>query len=191
MTADPLNRTGRPGYRRDTGGSDRSGYEIRRYGAGDWRGLRAIRLEMLADTPLAYVESLADARQYTDDEWRARAAWADEPHRLGLTAVLTGTGRWIALARCAVFGEFDDRAFVFSVYVAADFRGRGVADQLLDRIEGWAREEGHAALFLYVHQDNARAIGFYRRRGYRFTGDGEPYKLDRSKFEREMRLPLR
>jgi ribosomal protein S18 acetylase RimI-like enzyme len=170
---------------------DRPGYEIRRYAAADWRQVRDIRLEMLADTPLAYVEALADAQRYGDDEWRARAAWADEPNHLGLAGMLIDNGRWIALARGAVPCELDGHAFVFSVYVAPDFRGRGVADRLLDRVEEWARDEGNRALYLYVHQDNARAIAFYARRGYAFTGAGEPYKLDRSQLEREMRLPLR
>jgi ribosomal protein S18 acetylase RimI-like enzyme len=170
---------------------DRSEYEIRPYGTSDWPQFRDIRLEMLADAPLAYVEMLACAQQHGDDDWRARAAWADEPHRLGLAGVLTDSGRWIALARCSVFDEHDDRAFVFNVYVALKFRGRGVADHLLDRVERWAREEGHSALFLYVHEDNARAIAFYRRRGYDFTGVREPYKLQPSQSELEMRLPLR
>jgi ribosomal protein S18 acetylase RimI-like enzyme len=146
---------------------------------------------MLADAPLAYVETLADARQRSDDDWRARAAWADEPHRLGLAGVLTGTGRWIALARGSVFAELGDRAFVFNLYVAPDFRGRGVAHDLLDRVESWALGEEHPALFLYVHEGNARAIAFYRRRGYTFTGAREVYQPDPSQSELEMRLPLR
>jgi ribosomal protein S18 acetylase RimI-like enzyme len=169
---------------------DRSGYEIRPYGASDWRQVRDIRLEMLDDTPLAYVETLAGAARHSDGDWRARAAWADEPHRLGLAGVLTGSGRWIALARCAVFDDYGGRAFVFNVYVARDLRGRGVADDLLDRVERWAHEEGHQALFLFVHEDNARAAAFYRRRGYGLTGAREPYHLDPSKSELEMRLPL-
>jgi hypothetical protein len=56
---------------------------VRRYGAADWRRLGAIRLEMLADTPLAYAETLAAATAYEDDLWRERATQADEPHRLG------------------------------------------------------------------------------------------------------------
>lgn len=170
--------------------SDRSGYAIRRYGAAQWRQLRDIRLEMLADSPLAYVEPLSSARQRSGQDWRDRAAWAGQPHRLGVAGVLRGTGRWIGLACGSVFDDRGGRPFVFSVYVAPDFRGRGLADDLLQRVEGWAREQGHPALFLYVHQANARAAAFYQHRGYHFTGARETYPLDRSQSELEMRLPL-
>jgi GNAT superfamily N-acetyltransferase len=161
---------------------------IRRYAGADWRRLRDIRLEMLADTPLAYVESRSDAEAYDDERWRERAAWADEPHHLGLA--VEHDGRWIGLACCAARPDFEDRAFVFSVYVAPGFRARGVADTLFDRVEDWARAEGHRDLFLFVHEDNPRAAAFYRRRGYVPTGAGEPYRLDPTKSELELRLPL-
>ena len=180
-------------------GVDRRGYEIRRFGAADWRRVRDLRLEMLADSPLAYVESLADAKRRTDDEWRARAAWADGPRRLGLAAVLTAVltdvltdeERWIAQARAGAFADRDNRAYVFNVYVTPGFRGAGVADDLLDHAERWAREQAHPALFLFVHEHNARAIAFYRRRGYQFTDAREPYLYDPSQSELEMRLLLR
>ena len=41
---------------------------------GEWEPLRAVRLEMLADTPMAYVESLESAQTQTTGQWRNRAA---------------------------------------------------------------------------------------------------------------------
>ena len=149
-------------------------YEIRRYGAADWRQVREIRLEMLADSPLAYVESLAAARRYPAEEWRARAAWAEQPHCLGLAVVLVETGRWVGLARSSVLADLAERAFVFGVYLAPELRGHGIADDLFDRVERWVHAEGHRHLHLYVHESNARAIAFYRRRGYAFTGAASP-----------------
>lgn len=166
------------------------GYEVRLIGARDWRQVRDIRLEMLADTPLAYVEPLETARRRSGEEWRARVAQANGPGRVDVACVLAGTGRWVGVARGAAFADRDDRPFVFSVYVAPAFRGRGVADTLLDRVEGWAHERGHPALYLFVHEDNARAIAFYRRRGYGLTGHREPYPIDPSRSELEMRLLL-
>jgi len=170
--------------------SDPSEYEVRPFNASDWPQVRDIRLEMLADSPTAYVEKLADAQQRGDDHWRARAATADQPHWLGLAGVSIATGRWIALARSAVFADRDDRAYVFNVYVAPAYRGRGVADDLLDVVEHWARGEERPALFLFVHELNARAIAFYQRRGYDFTGARTSYPLDPSQSELEMCLLL-
>jgi hypothetical protein len=66
-----------------------------------------------------------------------------------------------------------------------------VAADLLDRIEPWAREEGHPAQFLFVHKGNAQATASYQRRGYDFTGAREPPCWAPSQSELEMRLPLR
>ena len=44
----------------------------------DWAHLRALRLEMLADTPLAFLETLDDARAEPESQWRARAATAGQ-----------------------------------------------------------------------------------------------------------------
>ncbi|NII42528.1 ribosomal protein S18 acetylase RimI-like enzyme [Curtobacterium flaccumfaciens] len=47
------------------------------------------------------------------------------------------------------------------------------------------REYG-TTLRLHVHEDNARALAFYERRGFRRTGHTEPYELDPRRAEIEM-----
>jgi ribosomal protein S18 acetylase RimI-like enzyme len=86
--------------------------------------------------------------------------------------------------------DLAERAFVFGVYLAPDLRAHGIADDLFDRVERWVHAEGHHDLHLYVHESNARAIAFYRRRGYTFTGGREPYRLDPTQSELEMRRQL-
>jgi hypothetical protein len=44
----------------------------------DWAAWKAIRLEALEDTPIGFLELLADARQKTDAQWQERAAAAAE-----------------------------------------------------------------------------------------------------------------
>lgn len=46
---------------------------VRRVAEDDWALLRTVRLEMLADTPSAYLETVADAEARTEQEWRFRA----------------------------------------------------------------------------------------------------------------------
>jgi GNAT superfamily N-acetyltransferase len=156
-----------------------------------WAQLRDVRLEMLADTPLAYVESLATAQDHDEAEWRFRARRAAAPGSIGVAAAERGSPRFVAVMHGATFRD-DGRPLLVGVYVAPGYRGRahGVADALLDRVEAWARAEGHLELYLQVHESNDRAIGFYRRRGYVFTGETEPYPLDESQTELEMKVAL-
>ena len=156
----------------------------------DWPNAKAIRLELLADTPLAYLETLASAQARTDDEWRARARRNQLPGNAAFAAVDPSSGRWVGIMNSF---RRDHLAHLVSVYVAPDRRGRehGTTDALLDRIIEWAREqEGVRELRLEVHEHNGRATAYYRRRGFRMTGDSTPYTLDRSQLDLEMALPL-
>jgi ribosomal protein S18 acetylase RimI-like enzyme len=160
----------------------------------DWERLRALRLEMLDDSPSAYVETLETALAADEAEWRFRARRASFPGSVGLVAVDRQLDRLVG----TMSAYTDDRhTWVVAVYVAPDYRGRtpddgrGVADALLDGVEAWALDQGCTELHLEVHEANARAQAFYRRRGYAFTGNVRPYDLDESERELEMSRTLR
>ncbi len=155
----------------------------------DWRRLRALRLEMLRDTPLAYLETLSTAEALPDADWQARARRNSVRGSIAFAAE-DEDGEWIgtmtAFRREAV-------AYLVSVYVTPSRRGReaGVTDALLDRVIEWAgAQDGVTELRLEVHEHNPRATAYYRRRGFEMTGRSTPYALDRSQRDLEMSLPL-
>ena len=155
----------------------------------DWPLLRALRLEMLADTPLAYLETLATAEALPDTEWQARARRNSAPGSASFVAE-DENDAWVGTM--TVFRR-DTVAFLVSVYVTPSRRGRaaGVTDALLDRVIEWARaQDGVTELRLEVHEHNPRATAYYRRRGFEMTGRSTPYALDRSQRDLEMALPL-
>jgi ribosomal protein S18 acetylase RimI-like enzyme len=154
----------------------------------DWRQVRDLRVQALADTPHAFLETFLHAVEQPDEEWKARARRCQDPDFTGVAAVVNG--RWVGTMRAVLTP--DGRATLIGVFVAPGFRGRrfGVTDRLLDAIELWVRDRGLSELHLEVHADNARAQAFYLRRGYEFTGVKKPYPLDESEWELEMRRPL-
>jgi ribosomal protein S18 acetylase RimI-like enzyme len=168
-----------------------AGAVVRRVVEADWAALRAVRLEMLADTPLAYLETVADVEARSEGEWRFRT------HRgsaggtdLGLCAEPADEpGRWVGYLAC--FVDAPGQGHVVSVYVAPAHRGSGLATRLLDGVRAWATQEaGLNRLHLFVHEHNDRAMAFYRRYGYTATGYREPYQPDPSTSEVEMALLL-
>jgi GNAT superfamily N-acetyltransferase len=168
-----------------------SGFRIERIAEEDWSLLRELRLEMLADTPLAFLETLESALQEPEREWRFRASRTLREGSVGLAAVDISTGSWLGTMSGYLDGHGD--AMLVSVYVTPAWRGRsaGLTDALLDEVEAWVRAaipEGR--LLLHVHEDNPRARAFYARRGYAETGRTIPYPLDRSQNEVEMALEL-
>lgn len=169
---------------------------VRRLSAGEWELLRAVRLEMLADTPTAYVESLVSARAQTEGQWRSRAAAVTAPGSVTFVAEdNSADSACCALMRVVLKHPQEPRrplqAMLISVYVAPPYRGSGLADRLLSQaVEVAASELGAGILQLGVHEDNARALAFYGRHGFADTGRREAYPLDASKKEIIMERPL-
>lgn len=161
------------------------GITIRPTTEADWEALRALRLEMIQDTPMAYAEHLADAEQLDETEWRARGRRGQDAGGTSLVAI-DADGRWVGAMGAFIPDEATGPLLV-GVYVAPSHRGRaaGVTDALLDAIESWASGHG-AALRLHVHERNLRAQAFYARRGYVLTGASEPYVLAPDERELEM-----
>ncbi|OUE26727.1 GNAT family N-acetyltransferase [Clavibacter michiganensis] len=168
------------------------GAVIRRVRAEDWREYRTLRLEMLEDTPLAYLETLESALTRPDSDWQGRTLRSARPGNTAYAAVDPATGRWLGAMNAYVSTD-PTRVMLVSVYITPSARGRaaGVTDMLLDAVIAWARDRPNAAaLRLEVHEDNPRARAYYERRGFRLTGRSVPYALDRTQKDLEMELPL-
>jgi ribosomal protein S18 acetylase RimI-like enzyme len=63
------------------------------------------------------------------------------------------------------------------LYVDARYKGRGVAQQLMDFYLQYAADHGYDYLWLGVWEYNYRAQAFYRRNGFRFTGHRHPFPI--------------
>jgi ribosomal protein S18 acetylase RimI-like enzyme len=148
---------------------------IRRVRAEDAARVRAIRLEMLADTPLAYLERIDHAAARSHAEFAARIADnATAPDSAQFIAESDGrvvghAGGWTPP------GGDTGMTIVFAVYVTPRLRGTGVVGQLVDAIAGWSRAEGRPLLGLEVILGNERAIRSYQRLGFVDTGKRTPH----------------
>ncbi|MCG6499536.1 N-acetyltransferase [Kitasatospora sp. A2-31] len=157
-------------------------YRIGRTAAGDWRELRAIRLEALRDSPKAFGESFAEAAARDDAHWQAKAAAGATSGDSALFVARDRSGAWVGVAGVAPIPAVPDHAHVHGVYVSPAHRGpHGPAVALMDAAIDFARKHtGAARLTLGVHEDNPRARAFYRRLGFTDTGTVVPYVLDPS-----------
>ena len=141
--------------------------EIRRARPGDWEVLRDVRLAALADTPYAFMATLAQEQEYGESRWRERIAKS--------TFFLA----WDGARPVGIVGTFtqdDGDWHVISMWVAPPARGTGVAGQLIDTVAGHARARGAATLTLWVTDGNDRAHAFYQRLGFHSTGKRQPVR---------------
>lgn len=166
-----------------------TGFRVRRVLASDWQSMRDLRLQMLQDTPKAYLELYESAVLVPDEQWRARIARHTGKGSAQFAAV-ADDGRWIGTV--GAFREPPDQVHLVSVFVAPEWRGHelGVTDALVSAAQQWGADWGAVRMRLFVHEDNPRARAYYRRRGFTETGATMPYELEPSETEIEMVIPL-
>ena len=146
----------------------------------DWRQLKNARLASLAEAPYAFASTLAREEAFTDETWRERAgsgqtfgAWQDG----AIVGLATG------------FPEEPPTGWhLVGMWVAPEYRGHGVADQLVGAVCGLAKEAGAVSVRLWVTDVNERARAFYRRLGFMPTGQRQ--LLRPGEWEEELSLPV-
>jgi GNAT superfamily N-acetyltransferase len=146
----------------------------------DWAEVRELRVRMVTDTPIAFLESREQALARTEQQWRDRIREQAEAGSFRVVAV-SPTGRWVGTMACFLTdgspGYVIDRrpgprrANLVGVFVDPEWRGdAGVADALLHAVVDWVREQGLVELYLHVGDINARARRYYEKRGFHETG---------------------
>lgn len=77
---------------------------------------------------------------------------------------------------CGALKEFGKDALeVKRMYTLPDFRGRGVAGQVLRALELWAAEDGYGRCVLETGRRQPEAIALYERQGYARIPNFGPY----------------
>ncbi len=71
---------------------------------------------------------------------------------------------------CIVHVERGGVGYVVTLDVAEVWRRRGLAGDLMCRVEGEASAAGCTQMLLHVFEGNARAVRFYERNGYERVG---------------------
>ena len=164
---------------------DRTG-TVHRVTPADAGRMRALRLEMLADSPLAFLETLAQAAARSHDDYRRRIVQASSGDRLAQFVADPG-GRLIGHAGGTVLPEEPGVTIVFAVYITPERRGGGVLAELVDAVAHWSREAGRPDLMLEVVVGNDRAVRAYERLGFTDTGVRVPHPVIPTLTELQMR----
>lgn len=162
---------------------------IRRLGADEWRGYRAVRLAALADSPDAFGRTLDFETARPDDEWESRVALAADSG-LDLPLVLDAGGHLAGLVWGKIFPEAPDTAHLFQMWIAPEWRGRGFGAEMVTRIVEWAASTGALRLVLGVTAGNSPAFRLYSRAGFVSTGEVMPLRPNSSLSCETMSLEL-
>ena len=148
--------------------------------------MRALRLEMLADSPLAFLETVAQAAARSHEDYRRRIVQASTGRGLAQFVADPG-GPLIGHAGGTVMHEEPGVTVVFAVYVTPRHRGTGVLDDLVEAVAGWSLAMGRPELMLEVVVGNGRAVRAYERLGFVDTGVRVPHPVIPAMHELQMR----
>jgi GNAT superfamily N-acetyltransferase len=160
--------------------------EVRRVRAGEWRRLREVRLDALADSPGAFITTLAEARRFPDSLWRERATAGAHGDEQATMIAIEGTrtvGMAVGIDRSTVATGV---VAIVSVFVSADVRHRGVGRSLMAAVEAWALGIGATTTSLWVVDGNDVARGFYESLGYTATLDRQRIDVPPVRWETRM-----
>ena len=95
--------------------------------------------------------------------WTREMLRAEFENPLTLLVFERVDGRIVAFA----FGRVvTGEAELFQIGTLPEYRGRGLAKSLLERLHGKMREKGAAVCFLEVRSRNAAALALYEKLGY-------------------------
>ena len=139
---------------------------VRPVRAGEWRELRELRLRALKADPQAFGSTFEEEAADPESEWIEWAEQSEAGERTR-TFVALGEGGWQGMAFAALLENGD--AGLFGMWVAAQYRRKGVATALVDAVVAWARERGSAGISLSVAEDNTAAATLFGANGFVFT----------------------
>lgn len=133
--------------------------------------LRVLRLEALADTPTAFSADYAATTAQGVEFWAERVRGFAQNGN-GLQAVAEHQGRVVGMAGIT-YGERPKTRHsgtIWGVYVTPAWRGRRLAEGMLDLCLKWAKTHDLAIVKLAVVATNAAAIRCYTRCGFSVYG---------------------
>lgn len=158
--------------------------EIQRLRGAQWQRLRSVRLAALAEAPEAFGSTLADAERLGEADWR------EQLERLA-TFVAVDVGEDVGMARGSLHDGDAGDAYLISMWVAPQARGRGIGAALIHAVVTWAAEAGCRRVLLDVADDNRAAVALYRQAGFVPTGRTGALPPPRSHVREHQRaLPL-
>jgi len=161
---------------------------VHRVTPGDAARMRALRLEMLADSPLAFLETLAQAAARSHADYRRRIVQASTGGQLAqFVADPSGRGRLVGHAGGTVLPEEPGATVVFAVYITPAQRGGAVLASLVEAVAEWSVAMGRQELMLEVVVGNDRAVRAYEKLGFTDTGVRVPHPILPGLLELQMR----
>ena len=138
--------------------------EIRKLPASRWEDYRRLRLESLKESPLAFGSAFEEEASLKVREWKKRMK--------NMYFAMDGESP-VGMIVCSFNKEIKFRhiAEIYSFYVRAEYRGKGVGKALLGHALRLAKDNPRIVkVRLYVNSQQRAAVKMYNRAGFAVVG---------------------
>ena len=161
---------------------------IRRVTVQDSGAVRALRIEMLADAPLAFVTTLAEVAEHKHDEYVGRCIRAAAGSQYAQYVAQVGR-RLVGQVGAYADPINPDTTMLVSIYINPAHRGNGTLGALVNAVAAWSRDCGRPRLELEVVTTNGRAVRAYQKLGFLRFGETMPHPTIPTMREQRMGRP--
>src|SRR5215468_479130 len=142
---------------------------VRPFASSEWATYRELRLRALEESPDSFGSTLAVEGSLPQENWaRHLAAAAQSGSDLPLIAEAGGTPAGLTWAKV----DASDASLVnlYQMWVAPEFRDRGLGRMLLRAALEWARARKASRVHLSVTCSNTPAVRLYTSEGFQPSG---------------------
>jgi ribosomal protein S18 acetylase RimI-like enzyme len=122
----------------------------------DWQKFRDIRLMGMNTDPQAFGGDLTEEKNREEPQWRERLG---SPERLFYVA--EEEDQFVSMAGAKKIA--DTMWLLVGVYTRPDYRGKGLARQLIERVVNQLQDRGVETIQLMVNVDQKDAVHLYER----------------------------
>ncbi|MCC7436747.1 GNAT family N-acetyltransferase [Candidatus Nomurabacteria bacterium] len=144
----------------------------------NWKKFKEIRLEALRTDEKAYGVSYDEEVLKPDSRWQEGLARKEKP----LFFIELENGEYIGMAGAKPIDE-EGAYMLIAVYLKENYRGRGLAKELIEFVEDFLQKQRVQKLDLMVNKEQLQAVNFYKKIGYKVIkeikdqkmGDGKLY----------------
>jgi ribosomal protein S18 acetylase RimI-like enzyme len=162
---------------------------VRQFESSEWPTYRDLRLRALADSPDAFGSTFAIEQARSANEWAQRlSAGVSSAEDLPLIAEANHTSAGLAWAKADALPT--RTVFIYQMWVATEFRGRGLGRLLLRTAVAWARSQGAHSVRLGVTCGETPAVGLYMAEGFMPVGGPEPLRSGSQVLAQPMQLHI-
>ena len=144
--------------------------QVRLLGDDEWQLYRDVRLAALKEAPEAFVARFEDEAAHGEELWRERMARA---HRI----IADLDDEPVGLVSLGLHNEDPETGEVFGLWTDPTVRGKGAGWALVSTAARRAADDGCRQLYFWAGSDNASAVGFASRFGFRPTSERRPVRV--------------